>query len=348
MNCEFEILYNGQTIIIQCLEKDKMKDLIERFCTKASAKKDSIYFLYKGNQIDENSSLEQILKSKTQNEKITLIAYEIDEEDNKKNEALVKSPQIICPNCKDIGIIQIKNYKINIECKNNHKTENISFENFEKTQKIDESKIICDKCGENNKSESFNKEFHYCLECKKNFCTLCKSKYYKEKHNLVNYDQKNFICPEHEDNYNLYCISCKKNLCAACENEHSNDEIKSLGKLFPKKNELNNRMKNLKENIDKLKEENNKIIGILNNFMKNLEIFYNIHNDINNSFNIKYKNYETLKNIQEINEFDILKDLNEIINEKNIVDKFKQIFKIYSLMTSNNNSTPSEPPKYSN
>ena len=109
MNCEFEILYNGQTIIIQCLEKDKMKDLIERFCTKASAKKDSIYFLYKGNQIDENSSLEQILKSKTQNEKIKLIAYEIDEEDNKKNEALVKSPQIICPNCKDIGIIQIKN-----------------------------------------------------------------------------------------------------------------------------------------------------------------------------------------------------------------------------------------------
>ena len=46
---------------------------------------------------------------------------------------------------------------------------------LKKTQKIDESKIICENCGENNKSQSFNKVFYICQLCKKKLCPLCKT-----------------------------------------------------------------------------------------------------------------------------------------------------------------------------
>ena len=45
---------------------------------------------------------------------------------------------------------------------------------LKKTQKIDESKIICENCGENNKSQSFNKVFYICQLCKKNYALYVK------------------------------------------------------------------------------------------------------------------------------------------------------------------------------
>jgi DNA polymerase II small subunit/DNA polymerase delta subunit B len=53
----------------------------------------------------------------------------------KKN--LIKAEQIICPQWGDIAKIFIKDYKITIyDCKNNHTTNNISFNKFEETQKM--------------------------------------------------------------------------------------------------------------------------------------------------------------------------------------------------------------------
>ena len=332
-----EFFYDGQKIDIMCSEKEKMKNVVEKFCIKVRVDKNSIYCLYAGKILDENITLETLIKTKSKNEKIAILVYPKDKQDEEPTKKIVKASHIICPECQDIASIKINKYKISINCINNHNKNNILLKDFENSQKIDESKIICNECKQNNKSNSFNKEFFMCLICMKNLCPLCRSSHNKN-HNIIRYDQKNYICFEHGENYSSYCKTCKKNLCLACEVDHSEHDTISLGKLFPNKKELNKKMSELKENINKLKEEIKKLIDILNAFMENMDIYFNINNDINNSFNIKAINYQILNNIKEINNnIEINDDINRIINASTC-DKFKHIFNIYTSINSKEES----------
>jgi len=94
---------------------------------------------------------------------------------------------------------------------------------FEEKQKLNKSKIKCDKCG-NNKAETFNNIFYICNECKINLCPICKSNHDKSNklHNIINYDDKYYICNIHNKEYAFYCDDCKKDICMYCENEHNN------------------------------------------------------------------------------------------------------------------------------
>ena len=193
------------------------------------------------------------------------------------------------------------------DCKNNH-TNNILINDFEKTQKIIETKIICDNCKINNKEKSFNKEFYICCQCKMNLCSLCKETHNKN-HNIIKYELRNYIRYKHDDNYTSYFDTCKMNICIVCENEHSGHEIISFEKILPKKEELNIQMKKYKENIYKFKDEIKKMKKILEEIMENMDKYYKIIIDILNSINIKKRNYEILNNINEINNCDIFEDI---------------------------------------
>ena len=60
---------------------------------------------------------------------------------------IVKSKEIICPECDENCCISIKDFKINLYgCKNNHEIKNLLLDEFNNTQYINESKIICDIC----------------------------------------------------------------------------------------------------------------------------------------------------------------------------------------------------------
>ena len=313
-----------------------MKDIIQKFCNKIGIEKRFIFCLYSGNILNEEITLLQLTNSIKCGKKVRILVNKIPLEGNYANNSLStsgikKSPQIICPEYKNMAIIKFKNYKISFKCINNHIIKNKFLKDFEKTQMIDEPKIICDICKQKNVNNSYNNQFFICLNCQKNLCPLC-NYYHDKNHSIIQYQQKNFICPKHEDNYFLYCYTCKKDLCALCENEHQECETISLGKLIPNKKDLDKRMNELKYNINELKDEIKKINDVLNIFSENMNIYYNINNDINNSFNIRLKNFETLNNIKEINNIDILKDITEIINEEDIGNKFKQIFKIYNMM----------------
>ena len=332
-----DFIYEGKPISVLCRENELMKEVINKFCIKAKSKRNSIYCLFSGNKLDENKKVKELI-SQSKGEKISLLVYQANEDGQGKIESIVKSTQAICPECGEIALISFKNYKISIECKNNHTKENIVLDEFEKTQKIDESKIICQECKKMNKSMSFNKEFYICLICKKSLCPLCKSNHNKN-HNTIKYDQQNYICLEHGENFGLFCKDCKKNLCPGCENEHSLHDIITLGKLFPNKNELNKKMEELKKNIDKMKNEIKNIINILNKINDYMDKFYNINNNINNYFDIKTKNYEILCNIKEINNNNIINDINSVIKEKSICDKFINLFNIYNMMFSKDKST---------
>jgi len=59
----------------------------------------------------------------------------------------------------------------------------------------------------------------------------------------------------------------------------------------------------------------------------NIIIYYNIYNNIINNYKCETINYEILYNINEFNKYKniIIKDVNEIINDNNINNKFKYI-----------------------
>ena len=136
---------------------------------------------------------------------------------------IVKSKDIICPRCKEPCRITIENYKIKLyECINDHKKENIKFLDFDNTQNINESQIKCDNCKFKNKGNCPAGEFYRCLNCKLNLCLLCKPNH-DPRHNIIKYDQRNFICQIHNEPLIKYCVQCRKNICFACEG-HDNHE----------------------------------------------------------------------------------------------------------------------------
>ena len=105
----------------------------------------------------------------------------------------------------------MKDYKILLyECKNRHKSDKIILENFEETQKIDQSKIVCDNCKNTNKNETHNNSFFICLTCKINLCPIC-WKSHNKTHKKINYDHKYYICEIHNNPFISYCENCLKN-----------------------------------------------------------------------------------------------------------------------------------------
>ena len=63
--------------------------------------------------------------------------------------------------------------------------------------------------------------------------------------------------------------------------------------------------------------------------VQNIDIYFNIINNIFNSFELRKRNYEILSNIITINNNEIIKDFQEIFKENNLQNKFSKIYIIY-------------------
>ena len=74
----------------------------------------------------------------------------------------------------------------------------------------------------NTKSKSHNNIFYKCFTFNIDLCPLCKTKYNKT-HIVVNYDEKNYLCHLHGQNYTSYCQECEKNVCSKCDINHNKD-----------------------------------------------------------------------------------------------------------------------------
>ena len=191
---QVEFNYKGNMTIIQTNKYEKMKYIFQKYIEKTKIDINSIYFIYSGNNINKELSFEEIINNedKMKNKMNILV--------NEKN--IVKSKEIICPKCNESIKMYIEDYNIFLyECKNGHEIDNILFDEFEETQKIDISKIKCDECKKNNK---INNNFYMCNKCKKNICQKCKNNHDKT-HNIIDYDNKNYICDKHNERYSLYC-----------------------------------------------------------------------------------------------------------------------------------------------
>ena len=220
-----KFIYKGSEIIIQCQEIDKMKDIINKFVIKVEKDINNLYFMYNGNIINIELKYKDIInETDKKNNIMKILVEEYNKEKIEKNKVISKD--IICPECKENIFIKIDNYKINLMgCKNRHKFNNILINEFENTQIIDISKIICDECKINNKSNTYKNEMYKCIDCDKNICLLCKTKHEKI-HRIINYEFKNYICNIHNEYYIKYCYECKKSICLKCEQDHKDHLVK--------------------------------------------------------------------------------------------------------------------------
>ena len=292
--------YEGINTKIQCNIDDIMKDIINKFLIKIGKNENDndLLYIYGANIINYELTFFQQASKLDNNRKAMNIIVKSNN-DNKKEAKGIISKDIICPECGENILINIKDFKINLYgCKNNHKINNILINKFVDTQKIDLSKIICNQCNKNNKKNAYNNVFYICNTCNKNICPLCKLKH--DENHLIKYDDKNYICKKHNDTFIKYCKKCNENICLICENSHNNHDIIDLGQVMPSKNELIKVIKDLKLIKDKFKNKIEIIKEILNRIINMIEIYYNINNNIINNYNINKRNYIKLMNLNYI------------------------------------------------
>ena len=168
-------VFKGKEAEIQCEMEEKIQEICQRFVSKIGKDINTLYFIYDGVKINMNLTLQQMYEHLDKKRNIlNIFVDEIDKNDSYKN--MIKSRNVICPKCNENIFINFIDYKINLsDCKNGHKINNISFEQYENTQNIDISKIICNICKKVNVNSIDNNEFYFCYSCSKNICPLCKT-----------------------------------------------------------------------------------------------------------------------------------------------------------------------------
>ena len=311
IECDYEQI---KTIVLANLD-DKFEIAAIRFISKTQLDINKLSFLANGRVIKMNDIIENIMsQNERQANKMKVLVVSTsntiinENNNNKEEEANQQNNQlneIICPICKEPCYIEIKNYKIKLfGCKNGHTTNNIKLSEFMDYQYIDLSRIICGQCKKQNKEKTFNNEFYKCNECNINLCPLCKS-IHEKNHNIINYDSRNnMICQKHKKEINNYCDYCSKYICSSCEEEciknyHLNYFTfpKALEYKRSKMNELRNKLNKFKENIKE-------IIKKINKISENMEILYNIYNNI-----LLFTEKNKIRNIYQEKNFDINLDI---------------------------------------
>ena len=153
---EVEFILNGQSTNIQCNTNEKMEDIIKKYGTKTLINLNELNFIYKGDRLQIDSTFEEVASNIDKERKKMSILVISGEEDNEQNLNAKKSKYIICPECKENARISMKDYKISLyDCKKGHRKDNISLDKFDSTQYLDENKILCDNCKNNNKGSTY-------------------------------------------------------------------------------------------------------------------------------------------------------------------------------------------------
>ena len=163
--------FQGLDTIIECNSHDTMGQICNKFAFMMNIDIDNMIILYNSDMIDDKIELklEEILNEDDKMRKEMNILLFERKRTTIIQEKKIKSEEIICPKCQENTFININNYKINFsQCPNGHVLNNILFKEFDETQNIDISKIVCDICKIKTKSNIFNSDFYKCNECKIN------------------------------------------------------------------------------------------------------------------------------------------------------------------------------------
>jgi len=329
---KIEFNFSQDITLVQNESNDIFQSVINKFLAKyPKLDQKSLTFLANGRQLDPNSSIESQISKINKENGIVRVLVDLTRENI--NDILIDSKEVICPHCKESCRIKIEKGRfILFDCDNNHDSSTINIIDFPQTQKVNLSKIICDDCKkeEKNMGLSYKHNFYKCLTCQNNVCLTCEPKH-DPNHNLIKYDQKNFICPSHNDSFIKYCKDCKINLCLACDDEHQEHNTIFFGNLLPKVKELKKIENEIKKEIEEFNNNIKDIINIFNNMREIIYTFGNININIINQFNPRNKNYKILENIKEItNNNDIYKKIKSLNYNQNLKEKILGILELYN------------------
>ena len=329
--------HNGEVLTSQSIDtKEKVKEIFLK--CKKDADINSLIFLYSGSEIDGNIIIGKIInRNDLERKKMNFIVLN---KNNESNPCWINSKDIICPQCKESAKIDIKDYKIFFQCtKGGHNIGNIFLKNFENTQKIDISKIICDECKTNNKANSYKNLFYRCNNCKINLCIQCQNKHQNinPTHNFINYDDKNYICELHNEKFGAYCKTCEKNICLFCKKQHKIHELINYEDILPDLNDEKINIDKLRNVINEFKKVINDLVNRYNKIIENIEFYYEINKKLYNSINNKNINYEILYSFNKMNDIKIKSDMNESCKD-NINKRIEKLNEIYDKMSNKTNN----------
>ena len=329
-----DFTYIDNKFLVQCKNEDKMEDIISKFLTKAGVEKRNVVFLYNGMIINEKLTFNQCANrlDRSRNYMNVIVVEGQGSIDDAIN--LKKSNYIICPQCQEKAFLTIKNFKLSITgCTKGHETKGLELKEFEKTQLIDQSKIFCDNCHALKSGTNENK-FFFCNHCKKKLCPNCKDNHDNSHLNLIKeYEENQFICKTHFEEFTYYCNDCKKDLCSSCQKDHQNHNITTYESIIPDFNAIKeNELKDTKEKIYQLKTIVNGMVYQLNNLNKNLDTYFEIYDNIISSYDIKKRNYFILQNINNMKKFNsnFLVNITEMLKDNNPKSLFTNIVSLQS------------------
>ena len=203
-----------------------------------------------------------------------------------------KNKLIYCPKCNNFCLIKFDGYRIILEnCLNNHLITDLPLEEYYNDLLLSNKKII------NNDP---------------------------------------FSCFEHQNKFCSFCEYCKMNLCKLCEEKHGNHKDKIIQFNFILRSDMDNYIKEknkkfeeFRNAIDLIKQDIDNIISKFENIKRNIDIYYNINNDILNVYSSQKINYYILINIFENKFENSLDEIKEIINEKNYIKKLEKLLDLY-------------------
>jgi surface protein len=350
-NVIIQIIKDEKAAIIQTVTNDNFKNIIQKYATKVPIDLKKYCFYYKENKIDENLRVEDLNCNESPIQIIVKDINEVvsntDSGDNsffKLYPNLKPSKDIICPTCREQCVIKVDEFKVSLEgCHKEHKSSDMSLIDFNKTQFINESNIICDKC-KNDKAQLKN-NIYRCLTCKISICAICKSNHNKE-HNFIYLDVEKYLCKDHAEKNIFYCEDCKEDICDKCVDDHyeKDHKILYLKGVFEDRN-IEDNFKDFVLKLEKCKKEMETILFKIKTVYNNLDIYYKIVNNLMTTYNQRHKNYITVRSINNLNKFNksIIDSIEKIINESKIENKITAVFGIYDRLKIPDSNIPKEP-----
>ena len=345
VNVEFILEGEKRLISYLCERNDYIDSILRRYSKQINKNLKELSFEYNGSLIPINTEL--TLGQINMNDDLIRFLVSFKANNNIHNSYL-KSDYIVCPECKENCLININNYKVSLfNCPYGHNVNNLSINEFINSQYINESLILCNEC-KNNKA-MIKKEFYFC-SCGLTLCPSCQINHRKKKHIVYNYDKRNYWCIEHNENFTSYCLDCKYNLCLKCELKHNEKhKIIEFKDILPNKNFFNkvkSMQSKFREYIDRLQEEINKIVKILHSFLDSLNTYYQINEEIVKNYDLRHRNYFSIKNVSNYNIKKLFYDLNCALEESNIEKKINLILDINIKINTGLNEFPDKGKNY--
>ena len=170
---DIEFYFNQTKAIIKADIYGPFKDAIDRYIQKTFLDPNTIYFTKDGNKIiNPQNPVESFMNDLNKQNKKIIITVNMKEKNNdNKKQVNIESNAIICPKCKEPCRISLDNYNIKLyDFINGHTIDSIKFNDFQKTQELNESQIVCGIYKLNNKGNYKKDVFYKCLNCKRNLC----------------------------------------------------------------------------------------------------------------------------------------------------------------------------------